>query len=797
MYIFQNINILFILQILTLELDYFCYISFKINNMSFHSNKESENYMLKISGLVQGVGFRPFIYKLALENNFKGWVENRNDGVLININCTSTQAESFKLEILERAPIASNIFEISINQIEKEDFNSFKIKKSESISEAVTEISPDIAVCDNCLLDLKQQKHRINYPFINCTNCGPRFTIIKSLPYDRPKTTMQEFKMCKDCNTEYTEILDRRFHAQPIACNNCGPIYSLLKNGKTNTDLDEILHELNAGIKVGKIYAIKGLGGYNIMCDALNNDAVSKLRELKLRDGKPFAVMFNSLESLNEYTFINEIEEKEITSWQRPIVLLKQKKELAPDVCNGLSHIGSMLPYMPFHYLLFENIETDVLVLTSGNLSSEPIILSNEEAIEKFENKVDGIITYNRDIFNRTDDSVITINNSVPRIIRRSRGNTPAPIRTQLNVEGIFAAGAELVNSFAIGKGKQAILSQYIGDLKNFETFDFYKETYERFERLFRFKPEIIVRDLHPNYLSSQYTEILLKKYPDAKLLKVQHHHAHIASVMIDHGIENKVIGVSMDGIGLGDDGNIWGAEFFECDLVSYKRKLHFEYMPMPGGDKATKEPWRMAISFLYKAFGDELWNMNIPLLKEINERDIKTVIQLIDKKINSPLASSAGRLFDAVSALLGLTLKAGFHAEAPMKLEAAIDSSIKEKYIYSIQDGVISFTETIKELTKEKSLKTHNGILSAKFHNTVLESIIEGIEMIHSETGIKDIVFSGGTFQNRYLIEKLENKLNAKGFNVCLPNSIPFNDQGIAMGQLAIAAKKRELGLI
>lgn len=765
--------------------------------MKVQSNKTADYYTIVVTGLVQGVGFRPFIYRLAHEFGLNGWVENRNDGVFIKLNCSFDEAEFFQKEIKKQAPLASNIFDIYITKSEAEDFETFSIKKSENISNAVTEISPDIAVCEACLADLKSQEHRIDYPFINCTNCGPRFTIIQDLPYDRPKTTMSEFKMCPACEEEYTTILDRRFHAQPIACNACGPHYKLHSNNTDFTNTKEILEELASGVDQGKIYAIKGLGGYHLMCDALNNEAITRLRELKKRDGKPFAVMFNSLERCKEYTEINEIEAKNLNSWRRPIVLLKSKKELAHDVCNDLSHVGVMLPYMPFHYLLFEHLKTPVIVLTSGNISNEPIILSNEEAFEKLEALVDGVVTYNREIYNRTDDSVVTINNSNTRIIRRSRGYTPAPIRTPLQMEGIFAAGAELVNSFGIGKGDQAILSQYIGDLKNFETFDFYKETYGRFENLFRFTPEIIVRDLHPDYLSSQFADTLAEKHPNSKLLKVQHHHAHIASVMIDKGIDYKVIGISMDGIGLGDDGNIWGAEFFECDLTKYDRKFHFEYMPMPGGDKATKEPWRMAVSYLFHAFKEELTELDLPLHHKIKASDIKTIIQLIKKGINTPLASSAGRLFDAVAGILGLCLKASFHAEAPMRLEAIIDHSVSESYPYHFDKHIISFKETIQEIAKDKSKAVKDGKISAKFHNTIIASIIDGIERISTENKLKDIVFSGGTFQNKYLIENLENQLIKNGYNVYLPSNIPFNDQGIAMGQLAIAAKKRELGLI
>lgn len=744
--------------------------------------------IIHIKGLVQGVGFRPFIFVLAKKFKLKGWVKNQNDGVIIIAEGYLKSIDSFIQSIKKEAPFASNIFSIETENIEISYFDEFKIVKSKNQSNEVTEISPDISICDNCLKDMKEQKHRINYPFTNCTNCGPRFSIIEDLPYDREKTTMSVFEMCEICKNEYTDIYDRRFHAQPVACNDCGPSYELILDEKSYFDFEDILEKTSNILKSGKILALKGLGGFHIACDATNENAVKKLRKLKIRESKPFAVMFSSISSLKEFAFINNEEEKVLHSWQRPIVLLKTKKELAFSISNGISTIGAMLPYMPFHYLLFEKLKLSAIVLTSGNLSDEPIIIDNQTAKEKLTKISDALLIYNRDIYNRTDDSVGFVVNKENRLIRRSRGYAPSPVYLNFDTEGIFATGAELVNCFALGKGNQAIMSQHIGDLKNLETLDFYEQTIKQFKKLFRFKPKLIVSDMHPDYLSSQYADKL-----DVKQLKVQHHHAHIASCMAEHGIDEKVIGVSFDGTGYGDDGNIWGAEFFVNDLNEYDRKLHFEYIPMPGGDKVTKEPWRMAISYLYSYLGKSFFDKELEFLKNIDKNKVEFLLKAIDKKLNCPLSSSAGRLFDAVSALLNICTYSNFHAEAPMRLESIIDDKVTTDYSFDINKE-ISFKSTFLEILNDLEGKIPISIIATKFHNTIIKVIFAGAKEIRIRENINKIVLSGGTFQNRFILEKVENLLKANGFDVFSNNKIPSNDGGIALGQLVIAAKRREL---
>jgi len=743
-------------------------------------------YLIHIKGLVQGVGFRPFIFRVASEFNLNGEVENRNDGVFIKINCDENTLNDFVNAVRNTAPPASSIESIETKQTEFIDFTDFQIVKSNTVSDRVTEVSPDIAVCDDCLRDMKTQPNRIDYPFINCTNCGPRFTIIKDLPYDREKTTMREFIMCDDCRKEYTDVRDRRFHAQPVACSVCGPEYTLHFNGNAITGIDTILQQLGELFHNGKIVAIKGIGGFFLACDALNEEAVQRLRKLKNREGKPFAVMFSSLPKLKEYAHVDAVEEKSLTSLKRPIVLLNSKKELAPSVCVGFGTVGSMLPYMPLHYLLFEKTNLEAIVLTSGNISDEPIITDNSDALNILTKVADAVITYNRDIHNRTDDSVVTIVNEKERVSRRSRGYAPSPVNLKLNVDGILATGAELVNCFAIGKYDQAILSQHIGDLKNMETYAFYSESIERYKQLFRFEPQLVVSDLHPDYLSTRYAA-----ESGLPHVKVQHHHAHIASCMAENGLNETVIGISFDGTGLGDDNNIWGGEFLICDLNNYKRFNHFEYMPMPGGDRVTDEPWRMAVSYLYRFMGDDFRNKNLPFLSDIKPDTIGMLCQAIDKKINTPLTSSSGRLFDAVAALINLSPVSQFHAEAPMRLESIIDKSVAEFYPFDVKND-ISFETTFRAILHDMEKEVSVSVISAKFHNMLIAAVIEMAIRMKKECGSNKVVLSGGTFQNKYLLGNLEHKLTQQGFEVLTHQRIPTNDGGIALGQLVIAAARR-----
>ncbi len=744
-----------------------------------------------IKGLVQGVGFRTAIYRIALKHGIVGTVENNNKGVFIIAQADKKILDNFIEDIPISTPEASSISSMEIHEIEPLDFVNFEIVKSSSSSNEITEVSPDIAICSECLDDMERQDHRINYAFTNCTNCGPRFTIIRDLPYDRPKTTMDVFPMCKKCSEEYVNILDRRFHAQPVACNNCGPRYSLEADDKSTSNITDVVATSAELIDAGKILAIKGLGGYHIACNATNNDSIDRLRNIKLRDGKPLALMFRDSASAQEYLDISATELELLESWRKPILLLNNRKVISKAIGIGLDRTGVMLPYMPFHHLLFQQLKTDAIVLTSGNISDEPIIISNDKAIKILKPKTDAIVTYNRDIHNRTDDSVVKVISDIPRLLRRSRGYAPSPIELNLNTEGIFAAGAELVNCFCIGKGNQAILSQHIGDLKNLETLEFYEESVKRYFKLFRFNPTLVVRDNHPDYLSSNFAEKL-----GINLISVQHHHAHIASCMAEHKLDEKVIGISFDGTGLGNDNNIWGGEFFICDLSDYKRINHFEYIPQPGGDAATKHPWRMMAAYLIYYFGKEVIEKEPQLFSGLKREQLDTIVSMIELEINCPLTSSAGRLFDAVSALLGICQEATYHAEAPMQLEALSSSNTNSVYNYQISDH-ISFKYTFAGIIDD--MKSGVGIaeIAGKFHNTVVDVIEKIAVKTREETGINKVVLSGGTFQNSILMERSEKLLEKYGFKCFTQSAIPSNDGGLALGQLAIAAKRRELNLI
>ena len=737
---------------------------------------------------MQGVGFRPFVYRLAQQYGLHGWVVNGTEGVMLKVEGPATSMPFFVEDIRFKAPVVSQIEEISIDQDIPEGLQGFFILASQDLSIETSEISPDIAVCPECLADLKHQPHRLAYPFINCTNCGPRFSIIRDFPYDRAKTTMAPFEMCPKCSDEYSDIMNRRFHAQPVACNHCGPHYSMHRGRRVITDFQQILDHTGKMIETGQIVALKGSGGFHLMGNALDDKAVNRLRNLKKREGKPFAVMFRDIDNLKQYAVVSEEEETALLSWRRPIVVLKNNGLLASGVTLGLDTLGAFLPYMPIHYLLFEKLNIPAMVLTSGNIAEEPIIITNDAAIATFSDKVDAVITYNREIFNRNDDSVVRVIAGRERVQRRSRGYVPAPVKLAFDADGILAAGAELSNCFCLGKGNRAYLSQHIGDLKNQETYTFYEETQSRFQQLFRVKPTLVAADLHPDYLSTRFA-----RKSGLETIWVQHHHAHIASCMAENGIDEPVIGLAFDGTGYGTDGHIWGSEFMVCDYIDFTRHTHFAYMPMPGGDRASEEPWRMGISLLWQAFGKEFSDLDLPLLQLIDRTKIRMVAEAIEKGINCPFSSGAGRLFDAIAAITGICVNARFHAEAPMRLESIVKPGIQETYNYILADA-ISFLPAVRQICTDLSGGMDIGIIAAKFHNTISEASLQAVKNIRTETGIQKVALSGGTFQNKYLFERLETILLKNNFAVLTHCKVPCNDGGIALGQLAVAARRNNL---
>ncbi|MDU1906190.1 MAG: carbamoyltransferase HypF [Dysgonomonas sp.] len=742
---------------------------------------------LIIRGLVQGVGFRPFIYHLAKEMGVKGTVSNCSNGVIIRADIESNLKEIFINRIKTELPTGAFIHSIDdIELLGDESYDDFSIIDSVEGSEKITQVAPDMVVCSDCLKDRYVQPHRKGYPFINCTHCGPRFTIIKDLPYDRVRTTMKDFEMCEECRKEYTNISDRRFHAQPIACNDCGPTYYTTYYGAEYRDYAEILDLTSSLINAGKVIAAKGVGGYHLICDATNEKAVSRLREIKQRDTKPFAVMFCDMDSLKGYTQINETEAECLFSYRRPIVLLRQIKSLAKGVNEGMKTLGCMLPYMPIHDDWFEKVNTSALVMTSGNISDLPIAITPEEAESQLKGKVDLILHHNRDIYNRADDSVLQVCGGQPCLIRRSRGYVPEPFFTDTNVEGILAFGAEKVNTFSLGKEDTIIQSQYIGDLKNWETYDFYQESLERFRHLFRFTPSQLVCDLHPDYLSTREAENM-KSRLNLPLLKVQHHHAHAVACMLEYSINEPVIAVVWDGTGSGDDGKAWGGEFFLCDRKEYTRTSHFNYIPMPGGDKASLEPWRMAVAYLHH------YKIEIPysFIKRVGKSKVDMVRMIIDKGINTPYTSAVGRLFDALASIVGLCDTATRQAEAPVLLEQCAEDDYSVRYDIDAQSFVISVEQMLRSILEDMEKGMSVEKISAKIHNSLAYLILDKVKILSSQSGINKVVISGGCFQNKRLVEHLQRLFQDENISLYIPSRIPCNDGGISVGQAAIAAAR------
>lgn len=746
-----------------------------------------------IKGIVQGVGFRPFIHKLVQNYNLSGWVLNSNQGVEMNIEGKTEELNNFIDDIKKKIPPLARIEKIEVNQLPLIGYKGFYIKKSIVKEEdGFVLVSPDISICKDCLQELSDpHNRRFRYPFINCTNCGPRFTIIKDIPYDREKTTMSIFKMCPQCQSEYENIEDRRYHAQPNACADCGPQVSLYQNKKRLEDIDPIEEAVEL-LKKGKIGAIKGLGGFHLACDATNNKAVARLRRLKNREMKPFALMSLDLEKINQYCEVKKKEEEWLINQSRPVVLLKKKKNnlISPLVAPNNNCLGVMLPYTPLHCLLLKDNFT-ALIMTSGNIADQPIIGDNQEALEKLDRIADFFLLYNRDIFNRCDDSILKIMNGDNVFFRRSRGYVPHPIILDFKLKEVLALGGELKNTISFSKENYVFLSQYLGDLKSVETLEFFKESIASFKKMFRTNPEIIACDLHPDYLSTQYAEeIKVKK--GLKVVKVQHHHAHIVSCMAENNVKEKVIGVAYDGTGYGDDGNIWGGEFLLCDFKKYSRIGHLKYYALPGGDKAVVQPWRMAYSYLYSIYGPRAKNIDIDFNRRMDYDKLSIIEKMIDKNINSPLTSSCGRLFDAASSLIGIRDEISYEGQAAMEIESFCASGIEERYNFCIckegEEFIIDPQEIFIDIIRDLKEGIDKKVMAAKFHNTVAEFTINLCGKIRENTGINKIALSGGVFQNHYLTEKIISLLEKDDFQAYIQRKVPPNDGGISLGQAVVA---------
>jgi hydrogenase maturation protein HypF len=743
---------------------------------------------INITGIVQGIGFRPFIYNLARRHSIRGWVLNNEKGVLIDAESEDGNLELFLQDIPELAPPLSQIETFDVRYLVPLNYTTFEIRKSEEAEQKFVLISPDVATCDQCLSELfSPQNFRYRYPFINCTLCGPRFTIIQDIPYDRHKTTMAPFKMCPICQKEYEDPSDRRFHAQPNACSACGPsLYLVDKEGEkiSGDPLEETLVLLDKGETV----AIKGLGGFHLTCDAKNQEAVSSLRSRKFREDKPFAVMCQDIEEVKDHCEVNEEEKKLLLSVERPIVILKRRKDssIAHAVAPYQDTLGVMLPYSPLHHLLLKG-PLKTLVMTSGNVSDEPISYKNEEALKRLSNIADHFLFHNREIHMRCDDSVTRIFEGNPYILRRSRGYVPFPVKLSFPLEMILACGGELKNTFCLTRGQYAFVSHHIGDLENLETLTSFEEGIEHFKRLFYIEPRAIAYDLHPDYLSTQYA-LSISEIPR---IGVQHHHAHIVSAMVENGIEGDVIGVALDGTGFGLDGTIWGGEFINANLRDFNRLAHLKKVPMPGSSMAIKEPWRMAMVYLSMAFGEEVGSLRIDLIRRIDFLKWDILKKAIEKKINTPLTSSMGRLFDAIASLLSIRDEVHYEGQAAIELEMIADHEGKEKYPFHIhKDGklmVIDPTETIRGIVHDLIDKVLPSKISGKFHRTIARLIIETCETIRSNEKLNRVVLSGGVFQNIFLLSLVLEGLKKSGFDVYTHHLVPPNDGGISLGQAVI----------
>ncbi len=801
-----------------------------------------------VRGIVQGVGFRPFVYSLARSLNLKGFVMNSSKGVTIEIE--GDDNSTFIERLTREAPPLSQIMDVEVIPMPYYGYQDFQILKSEDEG-SFTLISADVSICKDCFKELfDNSDRRYLYPFINCTNCGPRYTITKSVPYDRPNTTMSVFQMCPDCEKEYYNPEDRRFHAQPNACPVCGPSVKLIVKNENNppsppfskggmggfsskkVKIDEKENPIKETIRLlkqGYIVAIKGLGGFHLACDATNEEAVNMLRLRKRKSNKPFAIMAPNVEKIKNFCDVSQKEEDLLISNKRPVVLLEKKEKPLPDAISpNNTCLGFMLPYTPVHYLLFyypfiehpnmnsnppspsfskggmggfENwghggitANFDALVMTSGNISEEPIVINNEEAVSKLSGIADAFLVHNRDIFMRVDDSVVRVmpNNTSLSFIRRSRGYVPDPILLHEEGPDVLGCGADIKNIFTLTKGSFAIPSQHIGDMENYETLQFFEESLMNLKDVYRVNPVALAYDLHPMYLSTRWA----LRQEGIQKIGIQHHYAHVASVMAEKGLKEKVIGVSFDGTGYGTDGNLWGGEILIADIDGFTRTGHFKYIPLPGGEVAVKEPWRITVSFIKDVAGDK----TIPCLKSIGFMDrygdkrIQDILKIIDQRQFSPLSSGAGRLFDAVSALMGVCDKNTFEGEAAIALEALTKPGIADDYPVDIKlrDPVeIDFSQTVLKIMEDLAKGENKSIISSKFHNTLVTVIVRVVKRLSDLYVMKDVVLCGGVFQNMYLIERTMSSLTAMGMKVHIHEKVPTNDAGISLGQAYIIRER------
>ena len=753
---------------------------------------------ISVSGIVQGVGFRPFVYTTATKYSLTGSVWNTSRGVEIEIFGAENDLNHFLNELTTRPPLLARIDQIDSTNIPFEIIKGFSINTSQADVGQFLPVSPDMSICPDCLKELFDPKdRRYRYPFINCTNCGPRFSIVRDIPYDRPLTTMAAFPLCPTCEKEYNDPSNRRFHAQPVACPDCGPRLQFIAGGQIVGKFEGAISLARQFLQDGKIVAVKGLGGYHLACDATNPQAVKTMRDRKKRSDRPFALMANDLDTIRKYCEVDETETRLLQSPQHPIVLLSKKVGCVLPECIAPSqnHLGFMLPYTPLHYLLLEPDDghPDVLVMTSGNLSDEPIAYEDDDARSRLNEIADGFLVHNRPIHMRVDDSVLRMVDRQPYFIRRSRGYAPDPILLERDTPEMLACGAELKNTFCLSRGKYAFLSHHIGDLENYETLKSFESGIEHYQRLFRITPRSLVADLHPDYLSTKYALDRSSK-ENLPLLQVQHHHAHLAACLADNRIsfDQQVIGLIFDGTGYGTDGKIWGGEVLIGSYNSYQRRFHLQEMPLPGADSATRNIAKISLAYLSTLRLS--WQNDLAPVQFYSPQERDLLRSQVESRINCPMTTSMGRLFDSVSSLIGIRQQATYEGQAAIELENTCDLNEQGFYPLTINLDEILLSDLFNGILHDLLSGVAKEVISSRFHNGLARMCLSACRQIREETGIESVALSGGVWQNITLLNKTGALLVENGFTVLTHHRVPANDGGIALGQLLVAAATREL---
>jgi hydrogenase maturation protein HypF len=755
---------------------------------------------IRVSGIVQGVGFRPFVYRLAAERQLAGSIRNTAAGVTIEIQGPAERVEDFVACLPRQAPALARIIDLAVRELPLDGDRGFEILASRAGEPVHTLSSPDVSLCDDCrreLLDPADRRYR--YPFINCTNCGPRFSIVRDIPYDRPRTSMAVFPMCPACRAEYDDPLNRRFHAQPNACWDCGPRLEFWDAAGNPVQTADPLMAAVARLREGGVVAVKGLGGFHLAADATSAEAVERLRQRKRRVEKPFAMMVPDLEAAGRFAEVDELARELLTSRQRPIVLLrsKQPSPIAAAVAPGNLFLGLFLPYTPLHELLFEQGGFTALVMTSGNVSEEPIAIDNQEAVRRLAGLADAFLVHNREILLRCDDSVVRPLDGRPRQIRRSRGYVPVPVFLGEELPPVLAVGGELKNTICLARGNQAFLSQHVGDLENLESYRFFAEAVEHLERILEITPETIAYDLHPDYFSTRWA----RGQTAVRLAGVQHHHAHVAACMAENQLEGRVIGFALDGTGYGTDGRIWGGEALVADYAGFERAAHLGYVPLPGGAAAIREPWRMAVACLAQHFGREFLARPVPFVRSLDPVKVELVLRMIERGVNSPLTSSCGRLFDAVAALIGIRGQVNYEAQAAIELEmAALSSADETSYPFALvpetggegDSWIIDTRPLFAAILEDLERNVDAGTISRRFHHGLAAILVEVACRLRERSSLERVCLSGGTFQNALLRERLSGQLLAEGFEVFTHAEVPAGDGGLSLGQALVAAHQR-----